>query len=119
MAKKRILKVSNGVEPPKRWRGGGGGVNFEKLKLLGEIFFIIRGASSYGRAVIMVTKLGHNSGQNNYHTITFFFSRKSNFYGNFQRKNIFDFYIISFKRNYVKKFLFYVAFYYDFLITHL
>ena len=45
MAKKRILKVSNGVEPPKRWRGGGGGVNFEKLKLLGEIFFIIRGAS--------------------------------------------------------------------------
>ena len=36
--------------------------------------------------VIMVTEVGgHNLGQNNYHTITFFFSRKSKFYGHFQR----------------------------------
>ena len=48
----------------------------------------------------MVTKGGHNSSQNNYHIITFFL-RKSNFYGHFQRKNSFHFYIISFKRSYV------------------
>ena len=43
----------------------------------------------------------HNSVQNNYHTRTFFFSRKNNFHGHFQRKNSFHFYIISFKRTYV------------------
>ena len=30
---------------------------------------------------------GHNSSQNNYHTITFFFSRKSSFYGHFSLSN--------------------------------
>ena len=38
------------------------------------------GESSYGGTVItviIVTKgVGHNSGQNNYHTITFFFKEK-------------------------------------------
>ena len=45
---------------------------------------------------------GHNLDQNNYHTVTFFFSRKSNLHYYFhQRKNNFHFYIISFKRTYV------------------
>ena len=63
---------------------------------------------------------------------------KSNFYGYLQRKNSFDFYIISFKRtclncnfkkvaSYHEKlyneqltmFYFYATFYYDFLITYL
>ena len=105
--------------------------------MIGEKSFF----SSYGGTVIMVTKAGHNSSQNNYHIITFFFLRKSNFYGHFQRKNSFHFYIISFKRSYVncslaifkgvatfhemlyneqrRIFYFYVAFYYGFLITHL
>ena len=50
----------------------------------------------------MVTKGdgGHNSSQNNYHTITFF-SRKSDFYDHFQRKNSFRLSIITFKRTYV------------------
>ena len=40
----------------------------------------------------MLTKGGHNLGQNNYHTITFFFfSKKNNFHGHFQRKNSFQF----------------------------
>ena len=43
---------------------------------------------------------GHNSGQNNNHTVTFV-SRKSNFYGHFRRTNSFHFHIISFKRKYV------------------
>ena len=48
----------------------------------------------------MVTEGGeHNSDQNNYHTKGFF-SRKSKFYGHFQRKNSFYFYIISFKITY-------------------
>ena len=64
-----------------------GGVNFEKLKSLREVFFIIWGASPYGRAVIMVTKGGHNSGQNNYHTITFFFQEKVTFMVTFKKKN--------------------------------
>ena len=57
-----------------------------------------------GRLLTMVTKGdgggGHNSSQNNYHTITFF-SRKSDFYDHFQRKNSFRLSIISFKRTYV------------------
>ena len=44
---------------------------------------------------------GHNSGQNNNNHMVTFFSRKSNFYGHFQRTNSFHFYIISFKRKYV------------------
>ena len=46
-------------------------------------------------------KRGHKSGQNKYHTIKFFISRKRNFYGYFQGKNSFHFYIIKFKRKYV------------------
>ena len=42
----------------------------------------------------------HNLGQNNYHTIPFS-SRKSDFYGHFQRKNSFNFYITGLKRAYV------------------
>ena len=54
----------------------------------------IWGRGEGGRAVVKVTK----GGQSNYHTIKkFFFSRKKNFYGDFQRKNSFDFCIISFK----------------------
>ena len=44
---------------------------------------------------------GHNSGQNNYTII--FVSRKSNFYGHFQSKNSFHFYIVSFKRTYINR----------------
>ena len=43
---------------------------------------------------------GHSSGQNNYHTRTFF-SRKSNSYGHFQRKSRFHFHITSFKWTYI------------------
>ena len=113
-----------------------------------ELFSVILGASPYGGAVVLVTKGeegGHNSHQNNCHTIAFF-SRKSNFYAHFQRKNSFHFFLVSFKRTYVNfslanikrvasphennfkrvassilvgSFYFYVTFYYDFLITHL
>ena len=59
-----------------RW----GEFNFGKLKSLGEEFiFIIWGYSENGNQ-----KGGHNSGQKNYQTITFF-SGKSNFYGHFQK----------------------------------
>ena len=69
---------------PNRW----GYFNFKKLKSLGKRFFLV------------VTEGGeHNSDQNNYHTKGFF-SRKSKFYGHFQRKNSFYFYIISFKITY-------------------
>ena len=53
--------------------------------------------SPYGGTVIMITKQGHNSSPENYHTITFL-SWKSNFYGHFQRKNSFHFNNISFER---------------------
>ena len=72
-------------------------------------------------------KGGHNAGQNNYYTITFFFQGKVTF-----KENSFHFYIINFKRTYVncnlaeklyseqrRIFYFYVACYYDFLKTHL
>ena len=42
----------------------------------------------------------HDLGQNNYHTIPFS-SRKNDFYGHFQRKISFNFYIIGLKRAYV------------------
>ena len=61
--------------------GGRGGVNFEKFKSLGgESFFSsYAGVSPYGGIVIMVATGwggGHNSGQINYHTITFLFKEK-------------------------------------------
>ena len=76
--------------PPKRW----GDLNFEKIKSLGErVFFhhMGSGASPYGgRGGSDKGNQrggGHNSSQNNYHTITFFFSRKSSFYGHFSLSN--------------------------------
>ena len=98
----------------------------------------MRGKSIWG-TVVKVTKGWYNSGQNKYHTITFFLE-KSNFYRHFQRKYSFHFYI-SFKRAYLncslanskrvassyeklyneqwRIFCFYVTFCYDFLISHL
>ena len=139
--------TDHGVLPlSKRWKG----FNFEKLKSFGgRIFFRHIGGKSIWRGSGIGNQRwgegGHNSHQNNYHTITFF-SRKSNFYAHFQRKNSFHFFLVSFKRTYVNfslanikrvasphennfkrvassilvgSFYFYVTFYYDFLITHL
>ena len=71
--------------------------NFKKLKTLEE--GSSWGASPYRETMIKVTKGWYNSRQNKYHTIPFFLE-KSNFYGHFQRKSSFHFYI-SFKRAYV------------------
>ena len=72
--------------PPKRW----GDFNFEKLKSLGRrVFSLYRGEDKpiWGDSDNGNERGGgHNSGQNNYRTITFF-ARKSNFYRYFQRKN--------------------------------
>ena len=45
------------------------------------------GKSIWGVKVNGNLTRGHNSGQNNYHTTTFLFQGKKNFYGHFQRKN--------------------------------
>ena len=101
-----LFNFNDGVLPPPtpfiRW----GHFNFEKLKSFGgrAFFHHMGGQVHMGNTVIMVTKGeegGHNSGQNNYHTIAFFFKKKQLFYDHFQRKKSFDFYIISFKTTYV------------------
>ena len=97
----------DGVLPPpppptpplfKRW----GHFNFEKLKSFRGRAFL-----SYGRT----SAYGEHSDNGNQRRgggiiqvktiiLWHFLSRKSNFYGHFQKKNSFDFYIISFKITY-------------------
>ena len=77
---------------------GGRGVNFEKLKSLGEEpFFHHMGEKSiWGGGIDNGNQWGHNSGQKlSYYKIVFQVT--------FKEKNSSHFYIISFKRTYVNR----------------
>ena len=86
--------------PPFKRRGH---FNFEKLKSFrGRAFFHhIGGQVHIGNTVIMVTKggEGYNSGQNNYHTIAFFFQGKTTFMIAFKEKIVLIFTSLVLKRH--------------------
>ena len=106
-----LINFNDGVLPPpppfKRW----GHFNFEKLKSYGgrAFFHHMGGQVHMWNTVIMVTKgeerrggglgRGHNSGQNNYHTIAFFFQEKTNFMITFKEKIVLIFTSLVLKRH--------------------